>query len=173
MINISTVGFPHFASESYLISIWALIEKASSLLCCFKSEYWGYPFAIWVLFCFFISFGEQIVLWKHALTSLKLGEMWARCAFLGPVLTFEDWKQITLDEVISLEHLLKACFLTYCTHISFSSEYLKWLLNFLDLLADFLVDTAEIHPLSSGWVRTASGRVIFSFWEAKEALCSG
>lgn len=64
---------------------------------------------------------------------------------------FEDWKQITLVEVISLEHLLKACFfLIYCTHISFGSEYLKWLLNFWDLLADFLVDTIEIHPFSSG-----------------------
>lgn len=40
---------------------------------------------------------------------------------------FEDWKQVVLDEVISVEHLLKAFFFltSYCTHISFGSEYLS------------------------------------------------
>lgn len=54
---------------------------------------------------------------------------WGVLFHLGPTLTFEGWKQITLDEVTtSLEQLLKAfffLFLTYCTHISFGLEYLS------------------------------------------------
>lgn len=65
---------------------------------------------------------------------------------------FEDWKQVVLDEVISVEHLLKAFFffniLLYTYFIWF--RIFEWLLNLLDLLADFLLDTIETHPFSFG-----------------------
>lgn len=72
---------------------------------------------------------------------------------LGPTLTFEGWKQITLDEVTtSLEQLLKAFFFFFnLLHTYFVwFRIFEWLLHFLDLLANLLLDAIETHPFSSG-----------------------
>lgn len=115
MINVNILGFPVCFRK--LISIWALIEKASSLLCCLRSEYCGYEISFCNLCFLLLSLSK--LFFKICFYALKLLVNVNEVLFhLGPTLAFEDWKQITLDKVMRLA-LLKVCcccfFLTYCT----------------------------------------------------------
>lgn len=69
------------------------------------------------------------------------------------------------------EHLLKAFFFFFdIVHIFIWFRIFEWLLNLLDLLADFLFDTVEIHPFSSDWGLSVVGWVPLS--ERQKRSCA-
>lgn len=138
MINISTLWVSHFGSESYLISIWALIEKRSSLGCCFKQKRGGYE----VSFCnsrFSFLTASKLFCESMLLHTLKLLiDVSEVCFFTQGLLAYLKIGNIPVDEVISLKHPLKSfgwvfwfCFVSALLHMYFIwFGIFEWLLKF-------------------------------------------
>lgn len=135
MINISRLWVSPLASESYLISIWALLEKASGL-----SAPLDWSMKAVRSWSSFLSVSKCSM--KMCSCVLNLPSVWDMLFHVGPPLIVERSREQLLNKQLFFFFFFNCtCFIC--------SRTCEWRLNCFDLLASALFDAIELHPFLS------------------------